>query len=79
MTAVPPSDAPGKPLRERLLKLQDVAAHLQLSVRTIRRMIAGGRLPVVRLGRSIRVRRCDLEAFVASSGQEGSVDDKDSD
>jgi excisionase family DNA binding protein len=66
------------PCPDRLLTLPDVVAYLQLSVRTIRRLIASERLAVVRLGRAIRVRPRDLEAFVASSGQRRSVDDKDS-
>lgn len=38
----------------RLLTLSEVAEQLQLSEKTIRRMIAGGRMPCVRIGRQLR-------------------------
>jgi excisionase family DNA binding protein len=78
MTAVPPSGGSSEPLPDRLLTLREVAAYLRYSVRSVRRLIAVGRLPVVRLGRAIRVRRCDLEAFVASCRQERTIEDKGS-
>jgi excisionase family DNA binding protein len=40
---------------EDLLTVRQVAENWRLSERTIRRMIADGRLRVVRLGRSIRI------------------------
>jgi excisionase family DNA binding protein len=57
---------------EPLLTVEDVAARLQLSVRSIRRLIAENKLCVIRIGRSVRVRPEDLTSFVdhaASSGQ----------
>ena len=39
---------------EHLLTLPELAERLQLSEKTIRRMIAGGRLPCVRIGRQLR-------------------------
>ena len=53
-----------------LLTAADVAARLQLSVRTVRRRIAEKKLRVVRLGRAVRVRPEDLESYVDASGQE---------
>jgi len=44
-----------------------VADRLQVSKRTVRRWIAEGRLPVVRLGRAVRIRPADL-ATVADTG-----------
>jgi excisionase family DNA binding protein len=41
---------------ERLLTVDQLAELWQVSPRTIRRMIADGRLPVVRLGRAVRIR-----------------------
>lgn len=38
----------------RLLTIQDVAGLFQLNERTIRRMVAGRRMPCVRLGRQLR-------------------------
>jgi excisionase family DNA binding protein len=40
---------------ERLLTVDQLAELWQVSPRTIRRMIADGRLPVIRLGRAIRI------------------------
>ena len=47
-----------------LLTVQEVAGLLSVSQRTVRRMIAAGEFPVVRLGRAIRVRRIDIEALI---------------
>jgi excisionase family DNA binding protein len=44
-----------------LLSASDVANEWQISLRTVRRWIADGRLPVVRLGRSVRVRRSVMQ------------------
>ncbi len=38
-----------------LLTVRNVADYFQVSEKTIRRMIAAGALPVVRIGRSIRI------------------------
>ena len=43
------------PVGEGLLTVQQVAENWQVSQRMIRRMIADGRLPVVRLGRAVRI------------------------
>jgi excisionase family DNA binding protein len=40
---------------ERLLTVDQLAELWQISARTIRRMIADGRLPVVHLGRAVRI------------------------
>jgi excisionase family DNA binding protein len=40
---------------ERLLTVDQLAELWQVSPRTVRRMIADGRLPVVRLGRAVRI------------------------
>jgi len=47
-----------------LLTVQEVAGLLSVSQRTVRRMIAAGEFPVLRLGRAIRVRRIDIEALI---------------
>jgi excisionase family DNA binding protein len=44
------------PATEELLTVPQMAANWQISQRTIRRMIADGRLPVVRIGRAVRIR-----------------------
>jgi excisionase family DNA binding protein len=44
------------PAGEALLTVHEVAEKWQISQRTVRRMIADGRLPVIRLGRAVRIR-----------------------
>jgi excisionase family DNA binding protein len=40
---------------ERLLTANETAAILNVSVRTVRRLIADGTLPAVRIGRAVRI------------------------
>jgi excisionase family DNA binding protein len=63
-----PPESPGGV--ERLLTAAEVAGILQLSVRTVRRLIAEEGLRVVRIGRAVRVRGEDLRSFLDTSGQE---------
>lgn len=50
-----------------LLTKADVAACLKISKPTVHRLIAAGRLRVVRVGRSVRVSPDDLAAFIDSA------------
>ena len=50
-----------------LLTDRDAAALLRLSARTVRGLIASGRLRAVKIGGATRIRRSDLDAFI--SGQ----------
>jgi len=59
MNKVPP------PL-EPLLTLKEVAVALDASIKTVRRRIDAGELPVVRDGRLIRVRPPDLRTYIAA-------------
>ena len=43
------------PITVRLLTVKDVAEALQLSTRTVRRMVTANQIPIIRLGRSVRV------------------------
>jgi excisionase family DNA binding protein len=43
------------PIGEGLLTVHQVAENWQVSERTIRRMIEKGQLPVVRIGRAVRI------------------------
>ena len=43
------------PAAEELLTVPQVAENWQVSQRTIRRMIADGRLSVIRIGRAVRI------------------------
>ena len=47
-----------------LLSAEAVGELLSVSVRTVRRMIASGEIPIVRIGRAVRVRRVDIEALI---------------
>ena len=61
MTAIKRSD------RQELagcLTTEDVLAYLNVTPRTIYRLIRTGDLPAIRIGRQWRFRRADLEAFV---------------
>lgn len=51
-----------------LMRYEDVADALDLSVPTVRRLVKAGRLPAVEVGGARRVRRCDLEDFIAGLG-----------
>lgn len=63
------------PLPVRLLTVDDVAEVLQLSPRSVRRMVADGRLPVIRLGRAVRVHPSAVATLMDGSSQEKSGDD----
>ena len=52
-------------MNTRLMTVEDVAAFLCVSTRTVRRYIARGNLRAIRASRrTIRVRSADLEAFL---------------
>jgi excisionase family DNA binding protein len=53
--------------REPLHTAAEVAERLNISIRSVRRMIADGRLPIVRLGHLVRVRPEALEALITGS------------
>ena len=52
-------------LEPELLRLDQVAALLQLGLSTIYKLVEHDQLRVVRIGRAVRVRRADLQAFIA--------------
>ena len=53
--------------QEQLLTLPQVADRLQVSMSTVRRLVAAGKLKVVRIGsRNQRVRPDDLRAYIAA-------------
>ena len=47
-----------------LLTLAETGDHLRLSLSSVKRLVADGRLPVVRVGRATRVRPQDLRVFI---------------
>ena len=50
----------------RLLTLRDVARILNTSMKTLRRRIDAGQLPVIRDGRIVRVHPRDLERYISA-------------
>lgn len=48
-----------------LLTVAEVASLLRVSTRTVQRLCAAGDLPAIRVRRSWRIRRADLEELVA--------------
>lgn len=53
---------------EDFLTVKQAADFLNVSIRTVWRMIAAG-LPVIRIGRIVRIRRSDLLDFINSGGR----------
>jgi excisionase family DNA binding protein len=51
----------------KLLRLTEVAERLDVSLPTVRRLVKVGTIRTVRVGRAIRVRPQDLEAYIQSS------------
>ena len=50
----------------QLLTLQDSAGILNTSMKTLRRRIDAGQLPVIRDGRIVRVHPADLERYISA-------------
>ncbi len=55
----------------RLLRLHEVADRLSISTSMAWKLIAYGHLPSVRIGRAVRVRPTDLEAYLEGAAREG--------
>jgi excisionase family DNA binding protein len=55
----------------RLLRIEDVADRLAVSRSMAWKLVTYGQLPSVRIGRAVRVRPVDLEAYVANAVREG--------
>jgi excisionase family DNA binding protein len=53
-----------------LLTVDQAAERLGTSVRFIRRLRTEGRIPVVKLGKHIRIDSADLDAYIAAGRQE---------
>ncbi len=54
----------------RLLRIEDVAEQLTISRSMAWKLVAGGELRSVRIGRSVRVRPVDLEAYLSDPARE---------
>jgi excisionase family DNA binding protein len=74
---VPTHGAPSAPSavpRRLLVTKRDAAEQLGVSLRTIERLIAAGRLPLVHVEGAARVRVGDLEAYVESLDASGGLE-----
>lgn len=52
-----------------LLTLDEAAAILRVSRRTLERLIGAGRIRPVRIGRSVRVTEREIEAFTSAASR----------
>jgi excisionase family DNA binding protein len=52
---------------DELMTVAEIAAVLKLNQQTIRNWIDQGRLPAVRIGRRVRVKRIDFQQLLASA------------
>jgi excisionase family DNA binding protein len=50
-----------------LLKPMDIARRLNISRSLAYRLLQSGQIPTVRFGHAVRIRSCDLEAFITSN------------
>jgi excisionase family DNA binding protein len=53
-----------------LLSVEQAADRLNVTVRFIRRLVAERRIAVYRIGRHVRLRADDIEAFIAAARRE---------
>jgi excisionase family DNA binding protein len=56
----------------RLLSVQQTAQQLNVSIRTVQRLIADDELPARRIGGTIRIMQGDLDDYVENAGGQGS-------
>jgi excisionase family DNA binding protein len=56
---------------QRLLRIEDIADRLAISRSMAWKLTATGELRVVRIGRAVRVRPVDLEAYLERAAGEG--------
>jgi excisionase family DNA binding protein len=56
-----------------VLTLEEVADYLRVHLTTVRRWCREGQLPALRVGRTVRVRRADLDAWWRERAQPASV------
>lgn len=60
-----------EPAAGRLLRIEDIAQRLAVSRSMAWKLIAIGELRAIRIGRAVRVRPSDLEAYLAQVTREG--------
>jgi excisionase family DNA binding protein len=55
---------------DELLTVAEVAATMRVSNMTVYRLIKGGELPAIRVGRAYRVRESDVDRYLAARSVE---------
>lgn len=53
-----------------LLDVPGIAAYLAMSERQVRHILAQRRVPVIKIGQLVRVRRADLDAYLTANTRE---------
>ena len=62
---------PGSFAHDRLLTVGEVAATMRVSNMTVYRLIKGGDLPAIRVGKSYRIRQSEMERYLDERRVEG--------
>ena len=57
---------PSRIATTQLLTLLQVSGQLNVSVRTVRRLIDAGQIPIVRIGNSVRISAAQLQGYILS-------------
>ncbi len=52
---------------EKLLKMSEAANRLNVSKSTVYRLIVAGTLPAIKIGKQIRIKPADLEAYITGA------------
>lgn len=60
---------------EEVLKILQAANHLQLSTKTVRKLVRQGRIPVLKFCRDIRIRKQDLDMLFETQGKNNNEPD----
>lgn len=55
----------------RLLRIEDIAERLSVSRSMAWKLVALGQLRSLRIGRAVRVRQVDLEAYIGDAARQG--------
>ncbi|MCD4523274.1 MULTISPECIES: helix-turn-helix domain-containing protein [unclassified Nocardioides] len=61
------TNSPGDRSESRFLTIAEVAAMMRVSKMTVYRLVHGGDLPALRVGRSFRVREEDVDEYLRKS------------
>lgn len=61
----------GRQAGDRLLTVVEVAATMRVSNMTVYRLIKGGELPAIRVGKNYRIRESDVDQYLYERQVEG--------